>query len=57
MAQGNAGNLHGAFKVRVIDAGLALRLVFHRPLRQTEGTLRSIAECSRSILPFLIIPP
>ena len=26
-----------------IDTGLALRLVFHQPLRQTEGLLRSIA--------------
>ena len=27
----------------VIETGLALRLVFHQPLRQTEGMLRSIA--------------
>ncbi len=27
-----------------IATGLALRLVFHQPLRQTEGLLRSIAE-------------
>src|ERR1700691_5423772 len=27
-----------------IEAGLALRLVFHQPLRQTEGLLRSIAD-------------
>jgi len=27
-----------------IETGLALRLVFHQPLRQTEGMLRSIAE-------------
>ena len=27
-----------------IETGLALRLVFHRPLRQTEGLLRSIAD-------------
>ena len=27
-----------------IETGLALRLVLHQPLRQTEGTLRSIAE-------------
>jgi hypothetical protein len=27
-----------------IETGLALRLVFHQPLRQTEGLLRSIAE-------------
>src|ERR1700681_3820112 len=26
-----------------IEPGLALRLVFHQPLRQTEGMLRSIA--------------
>ena len=26
-----------------IETGLALRLVFHKPLRQTEGLLRSIA--------------
>jgi hypothetical protein len=26
-----------------IETGLALRLVFHQPLRQTEGMLRSIA--------------
>ena len=26
-----------------IETGLALRLVFHQPLRQTEGLLRSIA--------------
>ena len=27
-----------------IETGLALRLVFHQPLRQTEGMLRSIAD-------------
>ena len=27
-----------------IETGLALRLVFHQPLRQTEGLLRSIAD-------------
>jgi hypothetical protein len=27
-----------------IGTGLALRLVFHQPLRQTEGLLRSIAD-------------
>jgi hypothetical protein len=27
-----------------IETALALRLVFHQPLRQTEGLLRSIAE-------------
>ncbi len=27
-----------------IEASLALRLVFHQPLRQTEGLLRSIAD-------------
>jgi Transposase DDE domain len=26
-----------------IETGLALRLVFHQPLRQTEGMLRSVA--------------
>ena len=30
-----------------IETGLALRLVFHQPLRQTEGMLRSIAEVLR----------
>src|SRR5690348_597192 len=28
-----------------IETGLALRLVFHQPLRQTEGALRSIGAC------------
>ena len=27
-----------------IETGLAIRLVFHQPLRQTEGRLRSIAD-------------
>jgi hypothetical protein len=27
-----------------IETGLALRLVFHQPLRQTEGMLRSIVD-------------
>ena len=36
---------------------LVLRLVFHQPLRQTEGLLRSTATCSGSILPSLIIRP
>ncbi len=30
-----------------IETGLALRLVFHQPLRQTEGMLRSLAEVLR----------
>jgi hypothetical protein len=30
-----------------IETGLALRLVFHQPLRQTEGLLRSIADVLR----------
>ena len=32
------------YSVIVIETGLALRLVFHQPLRQTEGLLRSIAD-------------
>ena len=32
-----------------IETGLALRLVFHRPLRQTEGLLRSLAAVLGSI--------
>ena len=32
------------YSALAIDTGLALRLVFHQPLRQTEGMLRSIAE-------------
>ena len=30
-----------------IETGLTLRLVFHQPLRQTEGPLRSIADVLR----------
>jgi hypothetical protein len=33
-----------------IETSLALRLVFHQPLRQTEGLLRSIAEASKIAL-------
>ena len=32
------------YSATAIETGLALRLVFHQPLRQTEGLLRSIAE-------------
>jgi Transposase DDE domain len=32
------------YSALAIDTSLALRLVFHQPLRQTEGMLRSIAE-------------
>jgi hypothetical protein len=38
-----------------IETGLALRLVFHQPLRQTEGLLRSIADALGSISPSPII--
>jgi Transposase DDE domain len=38
-----------------IETGLTFRLVFHRPLRQTEGLLRSIAEVLVSPLPYRII--
>jgi hypothetical protein len=31
------------YSATAIETGLALRLVFHQPLRQTEGLLRSIA--------------
>ena len=31
------------YSATAIENGLALRLVFHQPLRQTEGLLRSIA--------------
>jgi Transposase DDE domain len=40
-----------------IETGRALRLVFHQPLRQTEGLLRSIADVLESISPFRITPP
>src|SRR6202043_1673013 len=32
------------FSAIAIETGLALRLVFHQPLRQTEGLLRSIVD-------------
>ena len=32
------------YSVIAIETSLALRLVFHQPLRQTEGLLRSIAD-------------
>jgi hypothetical protein len=32
------------YSALAIETGLMLRLVFHRPLRQTEGLLRSIAD-------------
>src|SRR5208283_2617613 len=32
------------YSATAIETGLALRLVFHQPLRQTEGLLRSIAD-------------
>jgi transposase len=32
------------YSATAIETGLALRLVFHQPLRQTEGMLRSIAD-------------
>jgi Transposase DDE domain len=38
-----------------IETGLALRLVFHQPLRQTEGMLRSIVEVLRVDMPCPII--
>jgi hypothetical protein len=34
-----------------IETSLALRLVFHQPLRQTEGLLRSIASCTSGLMP------
>jgi len=37
-----------------IETSIALRLVFHQPLRQTEGLLRSIASGLSSILLFPI---
>src|SRR5262249_28519997 len=41
-----------------IETALTIRLVFHQPLRQTEGLLRSIADvCSASTSPSQIIPP
>ena len=42
-ASGERGGqpIHSAI---AIETGLALRLVFHQPLRQTEGLLRSIAD-------------
>ena len=39
---GSAGRSADLFGDRYVDR-LALRLVFHQPLRQTEGLLRSIA--------------
>jgi Transposase DDE domain len=33
-----------AYSAIAIETSLALRLVFHQPLRQTEGLLRSIAD-------------
>jgi hypothetical protein len=35
---------HLIYSAIAIEAGLALRLVFHQPLRQTEGLLRWIAD-------------
>jgi hypothetical protein len=35
------------YSTLAIETGLALRLVFHQPLRQTEGMLRSIVEVLR----------
>jgi hypothetical protein len=32
------------YSATAIETGLALRLVFHQPLRQTEGLLRSIVD-------------
>jgi hypothetical protein len=40
-----------------IETRLALRLVFHRPLRQAEGPLPSSPIISRSISPSPIIRP
>jgi hypothetical protein len=34
----------GHYSAIAIETGLALRLVFHQPLRQTEGMLRSIVD-------------
>ena len=38
-----------------IETGLALRLVFHQPLRQTEGCFVQSPTCSVSPLPYRII--
>ena len=47
------------YSALAIETGLALRLVFHQPLRQTEGLLRSIADVLRVniAIPDQIIPP
>ncbi len=39
-----------------IEAALTIRMVFHLPLRQTEGFLRSLAQSSRWRSPFPTIP-
>ena len=40
-----------------IEAALTIRIVFHPPLRQTEGFLRSLADSSRWGFPFPITRP
>ena len=44
------------YSATAIETGLALRLVFHQSLRQTEGLLRSIADVLGMISPSLITP-
>ena len=39
-----SGAAQPIYSAIAIETGLALRLVFHQPLRQTEGMLRSIAD-------------
>jgi len=39
-----AGARSTVYSDLAIETGLALRLVLHQPLRQTEGALRSIAD-------------
>ena len=43
-ATGARGGGQPIYSAVAIETGLALRLVFHQPLRQTEGLLRSIAD-------------
>ena len=45
------------YSAHAIETALTIRLVFHQPLRQTEGLLRSIADVLGSTSPSQIIRP
>ena len=50
-ATGERGG-QSVYSALAIETGLALRLVFNQPLRQTEGMLRSIIEALKINLAF-----